>query len=154
PHPDPLPAKGGEREIARVPMSPPLLVLDNVTKHFVVRRSLMGMPIAVVRAVDGVSFGVARGGTLALVVEAGCGKWAVGRWARRLMEPTAGAIRFDGRDLASLSGAELRHVRAGAQLIFQDPYGSLNPRMTVAERLAEPLLLHTDLSAGDRRERV
>jgi len=71
-----------------------------------------------------------------------------------LMEPTAGAIRFDGRDLAALSGAELRRVRAGAQLIFQDPYGSLNPRMTVGEMLAEPLLLHTDLAADDRRERV
>ncbi|TMJ65853.1 MAG: ATP-binding cassette domain-containing protein [Alphaproteobacteria bacterium] len=123
----------------------PLLVLDNVTKNFVVRRSLLGLPTAAVRAVDGVSFSVA---------ESGCGKSTVGRLALRLMEPTAGAIRFDGRDLAALSGAELRRVRAGAQLIFQDPYGSLNPRMTVGEMLAEPLLLHTDLSADDRRERV
>jgi oligopeptide transport system ATP-binding protein len=132
----------------------PLLVLDNVTKNFVVRRSLLGLPTAAVRAVDGVSFSVARGETLALVGESGCGKSTVGRLALRLMEPTAGAIRFDGRDLAALSGAELRRVRAGAQLIFQDPYGSLNPRMTVGEMLAEPLLLHTDLSADDRRERV
>ncbi len=132
----------------------PLLVLDNVTKNFVVRRSLLGLPTAAVRAVDGVSFSVAAGETLALVGESGCGKSTVGRLALRLMEPTAGAIRFDGRDLAALSGAELRRVRAGAQLIFQDPYGSLNPRMTVGEMLAEPLLLHTDLSANDRRERV
>jgi len=132
----------------------PLLVLDNVTKNFVVRRSLLGLPTAAVRAVDGVSFSVARGETLALVGESGCGKSTVGRLALRLMEPTAGAIRFDGRDLAALSGAELRRVRAGAQLIFQDPYGSLNPRMTVGEMLAEPLLLHTDLAADDRRERV
>jgi peptide/nickel transport system ATP-binding protein/oligopeptide transport system ATP-binding protein len=132
----------------------PLLVLDDVTKNFVVRRSLLGLPTAAVRAVDGISFSVARGETLALVGESGCGKSTVGRLALRLMEPTAGAIRFDGRDLAALSGAELRRVRAGAQLIFQDPYGSLNPRMTVGEMLAEPLLLHTDLSADDRRERV
>ena len=132
----------------------PLLVLDNVTKHFVVRRSLLGGATAVVRAVDGVSFGVAAGETLALVGELGCGKSTVGRLALRLMEPTAGTVRFDGRDLGSLSGSELRHVRAGAQLIFQDPYGSLNPRMTVGEMLAEPLLLHTDLSPTSRRERV
>ncbi len=132
----------------------PLLALDNVTKHFVVRRSLLGVATAVVRAVDGVSFAVAAGETLALVGESGCGKSTVGRLALRLMEPTAGTVRFDGRDLGSLSGSELRRVRAGAQLIFQDPYGSLNPRMTVGEMLAEPLLLHTDLSPASRRERV
>ena len=135
-------------------MNAPLLALENVTKHFVMRRSVLGVPTAVVRAVDGVSFSVAPGETLALVGESGCGKSTVGRLALRLIEPTAGTVRFDGRDLASLSGAELRRARAGAQLIFQDPYGSLNPRMTVGETLAEPLLLHTDLSTSDRRDRV
>src|SRR5436853_836243 len=132
----------------------PLLVLDDVTKNFVVRRSLLGLPTAAVRAVDGVSFSVERGETLALVGESGCGKSTVGRLALRLMEPTAGRVRFAGRDLAALSGPELRRARAGAQLIFQDPYGSLNPRMTVGEMLAEPLLLHTDLTPANRRERV
>ncbi|MBX9592262.1 MAG: dipeptide ABC transporter ATP-binding protein [Hyphomonadaceae bacterium] len=131
-----------------------LLVLEDVTKHFVLRRSLLGTPTMVVRAVDGVSLTVAAGETLALVGESGCGKSTVGRLALRLIDPTAGKVRLDGRDLASLTSAELRGVRASAQLIFQDPYGSLNPRMTVGEMLAEPLLLHTDLSRASRRDRV
>jgi oligopeptide/dipeptide ABC transporter ATP-binding protein len=132
----------------------PLLALENVSKHFVVRRSVLGAPLGLVRAVDGISFEVAGAETLALVGESGCGKSTVGRLALRLMEPTAGKVRFEGRDLATLPGSDLRRVRAGAQLIFQDPFGSLNPRMRVGETLAEPLLLHTDLSAGARRQRV
>ena len=132
----------------------PLLSLENVSKHFVVRRSLLGMVSRVVRAVDGVSFNVDAGETLALVGESGCGKSTVGRLALRLMEPTEGSVRFDGRDLGDLPGSDLRRVRAGAQLIFQDPFGSLNPRMRVGEMLAEPLLLHTDLSSTARRGRV
>jgi oligopeptide/dipeptide ABC transporter ATP-binding protein len=137
------------------PVKPtPLLSLDNVTKHFVVRRSMLGVPLGVVRAVDGICLEVAGAETLALVGESGCGKSTVGRLALRLMEPTAGIVRFEGRDLATLPGPDLRRVRAGAQLIFQDPFGSLNPRMRVGEMLAEPLLLHTDLSASARRQRV
>jgi peptide/nickel transport system ATP-binding protein/oligopeptide transport system ATP-binding protein len=135
-------------------MSAPLLTLQDVTKHFVVRRSLLGTPTAVVRAVDGVSLTVAAGETLALVGESGCGKSTVGRLALRLLEPTSGSVSFQGRDLAALSPPELRRARAGAQLIFQDPYGSLNPRMMVGEMLAEPLLLHSDLSPASRRDRV
>jgi oligopeptide/dipeptide ABC transporter ATP-binding protein len=135
-------------------MSAPLLVLEDVTKHFVVRRSLMGTPTATVRAVDGVSFSLEAGETLALVGESGCGKSTTGRLALRLIEPSGGTVRFSGQDLAALSGAALRRARAAAQLIFQDPYGSLNPRMTAGATLAEPLLLHTDLSPVSRRERV
>jgi len=135
-------------------MSGPVVALDRVTKHFVVRRSILGTPTAVVRAVDGVSFELNRGETLALVGESGCGKSTVGRLILRLIEPTAGTVHFGGKDLATLSASDLRHARAGAQLIFQDPYSSLNPRMTVGEMLAEPLLLHTDLSPASRRQRV
>jgi peptide/nickel transport system ATP-binding protein len=135
-------------------MSAPLLALEDVTKHFVVRRSMLGTPTAVVRAVDGVSFTIDAGETLALVGESGCGKSTTGRLALRLIEPSSGAVRFNGQDLAALSSAALRRARAAAQLIFQDPYSSLNPRMTAGEALAEPLLLHTDLSSASRRERV
>jgi oligopeptide/dipeptide ABC transporter ATP-binding protein len=135
-------------------MSAPLLALEDVSKRFVVRRSLLGKATAVVHAVDGVSLAVNAGETLALVGESGCGKSTVGRLALRLIEPTSGVVRFEGRDLATLSAGELRKARAGAQLIFQDPYGSLNPRMTVGEMLAEPLLLHTGLSPSARRERA
>ena len=99
-------------------------------------------------------FSVDRGETLALVGELGCGKSTVGRLALRLIEPSAGSVRFDGQDLAALSRTELRHARAGAQLIFQDPYSSLNPRMRVGEIVAEPLLLHTDLRRRAAATRV
>jgi oligopeptide/dipeptide ABC transporter ATP-binding protein len=132
----------------------PLLEVRDLVKHFVVRRSLLGVPLAVVRAVDGVSFEVRPGETLALVGESGCGKSTVGRLVLRLIEPTSGSVAFEGRNLATLSASELRAFRARAQVIFQDPYSSLNPRMTVLDTLSEPLQLHTDLSPSGRRDRV
>jgi oligopeptide/dipeptide ABC transporter ATP-binding protein len=131
-----------------------LLEVEDLVRHFVVRRSLVGRPLATARAVDGVSFAVAPGETLALVGESGCGKTTVSRLVLRLIEPTAGAVRFEGRNVLAFDAGELRRFRRQAQLVFQDPYGSLNPRMTVGEILAEPLVLHTQLPSARRATRV
>ncbi len=131
-----------------------LLRVDNVVKHFVQARNFLGQPVRHVRAVDGVSFEVAAGETLALVGESGCGKSTLGRVALRLIEPTAGRVVFDGIDVTALDGASLRRFRSQAQLVFQDPYASLNPRMTVGQTLSEPLQLHTDLNGKGRADRV
>jgi len=131
-----------------------LLEVEGLVKHFVARRSLLGRPTAFIRAVDGVSFSVDAGKTLALVGESGCGKSTVSRLVLRLIEPDAGQIRFQGRDLLALDANELRAFRRDAQIIFQDPYASLNPRMTVGQILSEPLALHDLIPASRRRERV
>jgi oligopeptide/dipeptide ABC transporter ATP-binding protein len=111
------------------------LEAENLVKHF-------GPHSALVRAVDGISFEVAEGETLALVGESGCGKSTAGRLVLRLIEPTAGRVRFQGEDLGQLGEQALRARRRSMQIIFQDPYGSLNPRMTVGQMLQEPLHLH------------
>jgi peptide/nickel transport system ATP-binding protein/oligopeptide transport system ATP-binding protein len=131
-----------------------LLEVEGLVKHFVAQRSLFGRPLAHVRAVDGVSFSLDAGKTLALVGESGCGKSTVSRLVLRLIEPDAGTVRFDGRDLRALDAATLRAFRREAQIIFQDPYASLNPRMTVGQILTEPLALHDLVPASRRRERV
>jgi peptide/nickel transport system ATP-binding protein/oligopeptide transport system ATP-binding protein len=131
-----------------------LLEAEGLVKHFPAARSLFGRPTAFVRAVEGVSFSVQPGETLALVGESGCGKSTVSRLVLRLIEPDTGAIRFEGRDLLALDAAELRAFRRKAQLIFQDPYASLNPRMTVGQILAEPLALHDLVPPSARRERL
>ena len=122
----------------------PLVEITDLKKHFPVPHR------QVVRAVDGVSFTINRGETLGLVGESGCGKTTVGRCILRLIEPTSGEIRFDGRDLLKLDRGEMRALRRRMQIIFQDPYSSLNPRMKVGSIVAEPLEIH---HAGDRRER-
>jgi oligopeptide/dipeptide ABC transporter ATP-binding protein len=122
----------------------PLVEIRDLKKHFPVPHT------QVVRAVDGVSFTINRGETLGLVGESGCGKTTVGRCILRLIEPTSGEIRFDGRDLLSLDRGEMRALRRRMQIIFQDPYSSLNPRMKVGSIISEPLEIH---HVGDRRER-
>ena len=131
-----------------------LLEVKDLAKRFVARRSLFGRPTTFINAVDGVSFAVEAGKTLALVGESGCGKSTVSRLVLRLIEPDAGTIRFEGRDLLALNAEQLRAFRREAQIIFQDPYASLNPRMTVSQILTEPLALHDLLPRAQRRARV
>src|SRR4051794_41410162 len=119
-----------------------LLEVEGLVKHFAAARSVFGRPTAFIKAVDGVSLRVEAGKTLALVGESGCGKSTVSRLVLRLIEPDAGNIRFEGCDLLKLGASELRAFRRSAQIIFQDPYASLNPRMTVSQILTEPLTLH------------
>ncbi len=134
--------------------APPLVEVTDLRKHFPVGRGLFGRPRAVVRAVDGVSLGIRAGETLGLVGESGCGKSTLGRLILRLIEPTAGDVRFDGRSLLELQAGELRTVRHAMQIVFQDPYGSLNPRMRVASIVGEGLAIHRIGTREDRRERV
>ncbi len=131
----------------------PLLRVEDLVKHFPVRGGLFTRTSGVVHAVDGISFDVGVGETLALVGESGCGKSTAGRCVLRLLEPTSGRVLFEGEDLASLSDGEMRAHRRAMQIIFQDPFASLNPRMTVGQMIAEPLGLH-GLARGRERERV
>src|SRR5262249_34390043 len=146
----PGPAHGGRRV-----MSEALLSVSQLAKHFPVKRGIVFQStVGTVRAVDGLSFDVAPGETLALVGESGCGKSTTGRMVLRLIEATSGTIRFAGRDVRALDRAQLRDLRRDMQIIFQDPYASLNPRLTVGETLAEPLRLHGLASGAALRSRI
>jgi oligopeptide/dipeptide ABC transporter ATP-binding protein len=131
----------------------PLVVVEDLVKLFPATRGLWGFgrPRGMVRAVDHVSFRIAPGQTLGLVGESGCGKSTVARTILRLLEPDGGRVVIDGADLFALRPAELRALRRRMQIVFQDPYGSLNPRMTVRQTLVEPLVIH-GLASGSRRQ--
>jgi oligopeptide transport system ATP-binding protein len=133
-------------------MSQPLLEVHDLVMHFPVGGGMFSKPAGVVRAVDGVSFNVRTGETLGLVGESGCGKTTTGRCILQLERPTGGRIVFEGIDMVTLDAAELRAVRRRVQVIFQDPYSSLNPRMTVGQILAEPLKVHGIVPDKSRRE--
>ena len=126
----------------RDPGSDVLLEVRDLVKHYPVSAGLFGRRVGVVQAVDGVSFTIRRGETLGLVGESGCGKTTTGRCILQLERPTSGSVRFEGQELTTLGPAALRLVRRRIQVIFQDPYSSLNPRMTVGQIVGEPLAVH------------
>jgi ABC-type glutathione transport system ATPase component len=131
----------------------PLLSISNLTKVYSTE-GLFGAPSRQVRAVNGVSLDISQGETLGLVGESGCGKTTLGRMILRLIEPTSGSITFNGQDVLAAGHAELRRLRRDMQIIFQDPFGSLDPRFRVEDVIAEPLIIHERLSSTVRREKV
>jgi oligopeptide transport system ATP-binding protein len=136
-------------------MSEPLLRVTDLKKYFPVKGGLFSREVGRVHAVDGVSFTVNRGETLGLVGESGCGKSTTARCVMRLIEPSAGEIVFAGQDMVSLHGADLRAIRRKMQIVFQDPFASLNPRMTVGDILGEALIIHKlAASARERDDRT
>jgi oligopeptide transport system ATP-binding protein len=136
-------------------MSGAILEVEGLAKLYPMKRGLViSRTIGTVRAVDGISFRLARGETLALVGESGCGKSTTARLVLRLIEPSAGIVRFEGLDITEMRGAPLRRLRRKMQIVFQDPFASLNPRMTVGDILEEPLIVHEIGDAVQRKARV
>ncbi|MCJ8169681.1 peptide ABC transporter ATP-binding protein [Atopomonas sediminilitoris] len=134
-------------------MSVPVLIADELSKHYRVSRGLFKPP-ATVQALNGVSFSVSAGQTLAVVGESGCGKSTLARALTLIETPSGGDLMIDGIDVARASRAEQKRLRQDVQMVFQNPYASLNPRQKIASQLAEPLVINTALSAAERREKV
>ncbi len=144
PLPSPVPASGRSA----------LVEVRDLVKHFPVHGGILQRTVGMVQAVDGVSFDIRRGETLGLVGESGCGKTTVGRLLLRLIEPTSGTVRFDGIDLTAIRGAALKPYRRRMQIIFQDPYASLDPRAPIADSIGEGLRVHGIGTAAERRQKV
>jgi peptide/nickel transport system ATP-binding protein/oligopeptide transport system ATP-binding protein len=136
-------------------VSTPLVEIRDLEMHFPIRAGFFQRQVGAVRAVDGVSFDVMQGETLGLVGESGCGKSTTARLITRLLDPTGGSITWEGRDIAGLSRSQLKPLRREMQMIFQDPYSSLNPRKTVGSIISEPFVIHgVDKGEGERKRRV
>lgn len=135
-------------------MTETLLEINKLKKHFPISGGVLGRTVGHVKAVDGVSFSVKKGETLGIVGESGCGKSTTGRMLMRLIEPSDGSISFEGKDITKLSKSELRAVRRDMQMVFQDPFASLNPRHTVEKILEEPLIVHGIGSKIERKKKV
>lgn len=131
-----------------------LVEAKNLKKHFPIRKGLFGQKKSYVRAVDGVSLSIQKGETMGLVGESGCGKSTTGRMIMRLLAPTEGEIWFNGKDISKLNDKQLQDTRKELQMIFQDPYASLNPRMNIGEIIAEPLIIHDTMTKKERERRV
>ena len=148
--------KSGSQITPKVPTGAgdALLLVRDLKKYFPVKRGILARLVAEVKAVDGISFGISRGETLGLVGESGSGKTTVGRCILRLIEPTSGSVEFESTNVLELGANDMRRMRQHMQIVFQDPYASLNPRMTVGTIVSEPLIIHGGMSSSERADRV
>jgi oligopeptide/dipeptide ABC transporter ATP-binding protein len=145
---------GASRRLLEPAVTPPLLEVSELKKHYPVRKGVFARVVGHVHAVDGISFSLAEGETLGLVGESGCGKSTAGKAILKLVEPTAGTVRLRGRRIDGLSRREMRTVRRELQVVFQDPYSSMNPRLSAGEAVAEPLLNYGELRGSALQDRI